>query len=133
MTHMSPGWTAEKERVYHAEWRKRNPGKGAEYQSRYRKKHPEKARRWNLEHPEKMKESKAEYNAKHPGRLKAKNKIAYYVFHGRIQKPDRCSSCGRIGTVHGHHNDYSKPLEVEWLCAVCHKAVHREAGLEVEE
>jgi hypothetical protein len=26
--------------------------------------------------------------------------------------------------VHGHHPDYSKRLEVVWLCSVCHAAVH---------
>jgi hypothetical protein len=28
------------------------------------------------------------------------------------------------GIVHKHHPDYSKPLEVRWLCALHHKMVH---------
>ncbi|KKL04301.1 hypothetical protein LCGC14_2617420, partial [marine sediment metagenome] len=25
---------------------------------------------------------------------------------------------------HGHRADYSKPLEVDWLCRTCHNALH---------
>lgn len=35
-----------------------------------------------------------------------------------------CEQCGAPKT-HAHHADYSKPLEVQWLCPLCHKAVHR--------
>ena len=35
-----------------------------------------------------------------------------------------CETCG--GTkVHAHHDDYSKPLEVRWLCPRHHNAHHR--------
>ena len=27
--------------------------------------------------------------------------------------------------LHGHHEDYSQPLEVVWLCAPCHGLRHR--------
>lgn len=34
-----------------------------------------------------------------------------------------CEVCGAAMT-HGHHDDYSKPLEVRWLCPEHHKAHH---------
>lgn len=49
------------------------------------------------------------------------------VRNGRITKPDMCSCCGKFTPsrlLHGHHHDYAFPLDVTWLCASCHAAVH---------
>ena len=35
-----------------------------------------------------------------------------------------CSSCGSTKNIHGHHEDYNKPLEVIWLCSIHHKQLH---------
>jgi ribosomal protein S27AE len=40
--------------------------------------------------------------------------------------PQPCEVCGAIN-VHAHHDDYSKPLEVRWLCPEDHSHVHRGA------
>jgi hypothetical protein len=51
---------------------------------------------------------------------------------GVLVRPGKCSSCGSACQPHGHHRDYSKPLEVEWLCRPCHGIRHRKAGVNVE-
>ena len=40
--------------------------------------------------------------------------------------PQPCERCGSTEHVHAHHEDYSKPLEVMWLCRRCHGQRHRE-------
>lgn len=43
-----------------------------------------------------------------------------------IKQP--CEVCGREDRVHAHHCDYDKPLDVMWLCPICHRAWHNEHG-----
>ncbi|HWZ86535.1 MAG TPA: hypothetical protein VN032_10060 [Thermoanaerobaculia bacterium] len=65
-----------------------------------------------------------------PGKRKCSQKILARarvysaVASGRLTRPEACSACGRVGAVQGHHDDYSKPLEVTWLCVACHRARH---------
>jgi len=46
------------------------------------------------------------------------------IGRGEIIKPKECSSCLFVRPLDGHHDDYSKPLEVRWLCRRCHQAHH---------
>ena len=41
-----------------------------------------------------------------------------------VRRP--CQGCG--GMAESHHKDYSKPLEVTWLCSSCHKRLHAEVA-----
>jgi integrase len=43
---------------------------------------------------------------------------------GVLTKPENCEICGLKETLDAHHDDYSKPLEVKWLCRSCHKCNH---------
>jgi hypothetical protein len=42
-----------------------------------------------------------------------------------LTRPSQCSACHSTGTIEGHHDDYSKPLEVQWLCKRCHANADR--------
>lgn len=53
-------------------------------------------------------------------------RVAWAVKSGRLIPAKFCSECGSTGRIHGHHDDYTKPLEVRWLCPLCHVAWHRE-------
>lgn len=61
---------------------------------------------------------------KDPARRKAVSKLNVYVKRGRVIRPDRCERCGVCCKPHGHHHDYSKALDVEWLCESCHHGEH---------
>ncbi len=66
------------------------------------------ATRWREENPLAYRAQTAVGNALRDGKLK--------------RQP--CSICGVEKHVHGHHKDYTKPLDVIWLCAKCHHRVH---------
>lgn len=53
-------------------------------------------------------------------------KVHRAVQAGKINKPSACSKCGIECSPHGHHPDYTKPLEVVWLCVRCHADEHIE-------
>lgn len=52
----------------------------------------------------------------------ASSKLRFAVFHGKIIKGP-CVICDDKNS-HGHHDDYSKPLEVIWLCHSHHMQLH---------
>lgn len=39
--------------------------------------------------------------------------------------PEKCWWCGSGEHIHAHHEDYTKPLEITWLCRDCHGRRHR--------
>jgi transketolase len=86
-------------------WREANPEKAAEM-----------GRRWREENREKR---------------RAHYAVQAALRNGTLVRPATCLSEGCDRTPHAHHADYSKPLEVEWLCARHHYKLHREQrGLE---
>lgn len=54
-------------------------------------------------------------------------KLRQQVGFGNINKPSTCSNCGQQkqqDEIHGHHEDYTKPYSVIWLCEKCHAYLH---------
>lgn len=43
---------------------------------------------------------------------------------GELQRPECCEICHRNTTLQMHHQNYSRPLEVNWLCRQCHATIH---------
>lgn len=60
-----------------------------------------------------------------------KQLAAYRVYNkalktGRLIKPDKCEMADETCScsIEGHHDTYSKPLDVRWLCSSHHKRLH---------
>lgn len=60
----------------------------------------------------------------YPEKLAANQMVLAAVKSGELIRPERCEQCRKSKFIHGHHPDYSKPLEVEWLCTACHASRH---------
>ncbi len=80
--------------------------------------------------PEKYRLAKKRYNQKYRDQNRQKDRARSIVFYnvstGKIKNPCICQRCGAGGYIEGHHEDYSKPLDITWLCDSCHKERHKE-------
>lgn len=66
--------------------------------------------------------NKAAYRARHRERHLAHKAVQTAVSRGHLVR-GVCEVCGKA-EAHAHHDDYSKPLEVRWLCKAHHEAGH---------
>jgi hypothetical protein len=62
------------------------------------------------------------YRSENPEKYKAHIYANNAVRDGKLFPPDKCEGpgCESLGPFHKHHEDYSKPLDVEWYCPACH-------------
>lgn len=78
----------------------------------------EKLRSQNPERKAKKAEYQRRRRAKHPGKDRAKNKVGNAIRDGRLKRLP-CQVCGE--PAEAHHEDYRKPLDVQWLCFKHHR------------
>jgi len=65
------------------------------------------------------------YRNLYPLRRIAHQIIGNAIARNEIIKPDNCSICNSTKKIESHHDDYTKPLLIRWLCEKCHKEWHR--------
>jgi len=75
---------------------------------------------------------------KYPYKIKAQRLLQYAVLSGTVLKPEKCEVCNinpslSGNKLHGHHDDYSKPLEVNWVCPQCHSDIHNKIKKDLYE
>lgn len=63
--------------------------------------------------------------SKHPKKVQARMLVAYAISIGYLKKPKHCSECNSEKRLHGHHPNYDDALGVIWVCASCHKVLHK--------
>jgi len=71
-----------------------------------------------------MKRGHVAYMNRNPERRAAHISLGNALRDGRIIRPAECQECGAKSRIHGHHDDYAKPLDVRWLCIPCHTKAH---------
>ena len=65
-----------------------------------------------------------DYYLRNKYKTKAKGIVYQAILKGILIRPRTCSLCLNVD-VEAHHEDYSKPLGVTWLCPRHHAELHR--------
>lgn len=116
----------EKIKEYRKEYRRENKQiikkkKRAEYLKNYEK-NKNYRKKYFSENSIKLLSYQKDKRNEFPERYKARYLINNAVARGDIN-PQPCIVCGKEN-AHGHHTDYSKPFQVEWLCPYHHTQAH---------
>lgn len=112
----------------------------------FRRDYHERGRRGGIKTPEQRAAYEKVYQARPEVRRARAQRMAAYVRDPRqrhrhearwllrraVRRGDiargPCELCGTTVNVHGHHDDYTKPLEVRWLCVSHHNSFHKAAA-----
>jgi len=65
------------------------------------------------------------YMLKRPYTNAAHRFVRLAIEKGILVRPDVCSECDSKQFIEAHHDDYTKPDTVRWLCKSCHETWHR--------
>lgn len=87
-----------------------------------RERRRQREREWRAANPEIARIRDAANYALQAEKALARAKLRYAVATGEVARQP-CEICGATKTE-GHHADYSKPLEVRWLCKEHHTDLH---------
>lgn len=75
--------------------------------------------------------AKEQWRKRNAEKVRAHSAVARAIRRGDLIRPDACEVEGCARKPQAHHADYSKPLEVDWLCTQHHHERHvEERGLE---
>ena len=119
-------------RIKQAEWRARRKADGRPVESmRMPREYHAQYRAVYFQDPEARARRAAQMRAyaKKPGiaeHHKARIQTNHAIKAGRLVRQP-CEVCGADDKVHAHHDDYSKPLDVRWLCPEHHREHHAKA------
>jgi hypothetical protein len=79
-------------------------------------------RAYEQRNPEAGQARKRRWVERNPEKRKAMDAVSNAIRTGRLARQG-CEVCG--DRAHAHHDDYSKPLDVRWLCSQHHTDHHR--------
>ena len=64
--------------------------------------------------------AKRAWEARNPEKKKAATAVSNAVRDGKLVRGKNCQVCGSDRNIEAHHEDYSKPFEIVWLCKKHH-------------
>jgi hypothetical protein len=67
---------------------------------------------------------RSRYRRRYPEKAAACLAVCKAIIAGKLIRPGICSECQQPCKPQGHHADYSRQLEVRWLCGACHRRLH---------
>jgi len=109
---------------YYRKMREERPEEYGRFKESNRKRGRETKDKYYSSHREERISGALRWQKENPDKRKAHVRLRYAELRGKTERPKGCSRCGVIGRVDAHHEDYGKPIDVVWLCRICHKAVH---------
>lgn len=112
-----------KQQIWNKNWRLRNKEKIAAYNKKWKEAHPGSSALYNSHRKGKRRVYDEQYRESHRSERIARNRVYRAVRSGRLI-PLACHECGSQ-ISQAHHPDYSKPLEVIWLCPSHHMLLHK--------
>lgn len=57
-------------------------------------------------------------------KVNAKAAVRLAIKNGVLNRPETCSYCNSNICIVAHHHDYTRRLDVVWLCQSCHRRLH---------
>lgn len=67
------------------------------------------------------------FRTEFPKKYAAHRMVGNAIRDGKLFR-EPCEICGSNKSIYAHHDDYSKPLNIRWLCCVHHKEWHKNNG-----
>lgn len=128
----------EEGRRYRAKHKDELKAKGVDRHKKFRETHPDYGNAWFRNHPEQKLSYQRKYRKSHPvphrndnakfrknnpDVIRAQNKANREI---KIPQGELCTRCGIALATDKHHPDYSKPLEVQFVCEKCHVILDKE-------
>lgn len=94
---------------------------GEKYTIAYKKKN----KKYYDKNREKILQKRRKWYESNQQKVEAHWKVTNAIKKGTLQRKP-CENCGKTEKIDAHHEDYSKPLDVAWLCHRCHLRRHEE-------
>jgi hypothetical protein len=113
---------SEKRKLQMKKWREENKGYRARWFAKNKAALYEYQRIWRHNNKDKVDATIVRKKIKSPEKFKARSIVGAAIRLGKITR-EPCSICGE--KAEAHHEDYSKPLEVIWLCRKHHFELHK--------